>query len=80
MVILAAKLTDAPFRVVERRIGPGGIGRRQDRRSYVCTRGSPRLSSSLEVLRGNLIVALIIAVFGFHLFQIIEPLSRIYYL
>ena len=34
--------------------------------SYIWAGGSFRLSSSLVVLRANLIVALIISVFGFH--------------
>ena len=34
--------------------------------SYVCAEGSSLLSLSLVVLSANLIVALIISVFGFH--------------
>ena len=67
MVILKAKSTDALFREVKRRINPGGVAVGIGGRSYICARESPRLSSSLEVLRANLIVALIISVFGFHL-------------
>lgn len=67
MVILAAKSTYAPFRDVKRRISRVGLAAvRIGSGSYVCAKGSPRLSSSLEVLRAGPIVALITSVFGFH--------------
>ena len=56
-VILAAKSTDAG----KSKSKPGGIAVRIGW-SYFCARGPPRLSSSLEVLRANLIVAWVLLV------------------
>ncbi len=67
MVILAAKLTDAHFKIINQKIGRIKISCHQDRRSYFGTKGLPGLLLSLKVFRANLIVALIISVFSFHL-------------
>ncbi len=68
MVNLAAKLIDALFREVKQKIRQIGITTVWiSSRRCVCARSSSRLLSSLEVLRENLIVVLIISIFGLYL-------------
>lgn len=62
-VILAAKSTDAHFKEAKRGFSCVGA---VDFRSYAFVEGSSLLSLSLVVLSANLIVALIISVFGLH--------------
>lgn len=75
--ILAAKTTDAHFEEVRREVSavrgrPGLAVVQVGCGSYVRSEGSSLLSLSLVVPSANLIVALIISVFGFHFSRLVD--------